>query len=618
MSAGVETAARARFESPPEGSLRYFSASARNFIPRLINLAAVATMTACLLGPVWATAWSVCALVAICGVIGLTRSEVARRSSLQRGRPQSGLLAISIANTSLYAGIAVALWSTGQPVGRLASVVSLSIAVVYTLLQYYADRRILILMLTPAALAGCYIFADTFFRSHHALASGVVLLALCVVVLNFLIVSSRSLNWSRNTLRDARSKARRGEEAAEAANVAKGQFLAIMSHEIRTPLNGVLGMAQAMAGDELTSCQRERLGIVQRSGEALLAILNDILDFSKIEAGRIELERVAFDLGEVATGALAAFTGIANQKGLSFSLDLAEATGVYLGDPVRIRQILYNLISNAVKFTETGSVRARLTWREGQLVMCVRDTGPGIAPEIAQRLFQKFVQADASTTRRFGGTGLGLAICRSLADLMGGRISVESTVGQGAEFTVVLPLERVADQPARAPVEAAGAATALAPDRPLRVLVAEDNEINQLVLVTVLHQVDIRPSVVSDGVAAVEAWERERWDVILMDVQMPGMDGPTATRRIRQLEAATGRPRTPIIAVSANAMAHQVQQYLDADMDGHVAKPIEIGRLFQVLDAVLPCDVDEGAAPPPPATAEPDAAAGLPALARTA
>ncbi|MGH6908787.1 MAG: ATP-binding protein [Phenylobacterium sp.] len=392
---------------------------------------------------------------------------------------------------------------------------------------------------------------------------------------------------------------RAAQARAEAANAAKSAFLATMSHEIRTPLNGVLGMAQAMTADRLTARQQDRLGVIRQSGESLLAILNDILDLSKIEAGKLELEIVEFDLSEVARGAYSAFTAIANKKGLSFALDTQGAHGRYRGDPSRIRQVLYNLISNALKFTEQGEIRVSATYSEGMLSVTVRDTGPGVAPENLPRLFGKFDQLDSSTTRRFGGTGLGLAICRELAQLMGGRMGVESELGLGSRFELLIPLERIGDESIPAP---APPVQEEAVSMDLRVLAAEDNAVNQLVLKTLLHQLGVDPHVVEDGKAALEAWEAEPWDLILMDIQMPVMDGLSASARIRQREAETGRPRTPIIALTANAMSHQIKQYLAVGMDGHVAKPIEIAALYQALSvatspaAEMAADAEQDAA----------------------
>jgi CheY-like chemotaxis protein len=359
-------------------------------------------------------------------------------------------------------------------------------------------------------------------------------------------------------------------------------------------------MAQAMASDnDLTEVQRDRLDVIRQSGETLLAILNDVLDLSKIEAGKLELEEAPFDVAELARGAHAAFTAIANKKGLSFDLAVERgAQGVYLGDSTRVRQILYNLVSNALKFTEQGEVRVIVGRDEQGLRLTVSDTGIGIAPDRLANLFQKFEQADASTTRRYGGTGLGLAICRELAGLMGGAIEASSAQDRGTIFVVRLPLVRVGES---APLPAPPPSPAVA-DRDaaaslgLRVLAAEDNTVNQLVLKTLLTQIGIEPVIVGNGREAVEAWAKGAWDAILMDVQMPEMDGPTATAAIRQREAAEGRPRTPIIALTANAMAHQVAEYMAAGMDGFVAKPIEVGRLFEALQLAIEGGPGEDAA----------------------
>jgi signal transduction histidine kinase/FixJ family two-component response regulator len=379
-------------------------------------------------------------------------------------------------------------------------------------------------------------------------------------------------------------------DAAEAANVLKSQFLANMSHEIRTPLNGVLAMAQIMAMGELSEEQRERLAVIRTSGEALLTVLNDILDLSKIEAGRMELEETEFDTGEIARNLEAAHAAVAAGKRLRLELELTPAgAGMRRGDHARLLQILNNLVSNAVKFTARGEVRVLIDGEgpEGAhgLRITVADTGIGIPAEKLPQLFQKFMQVDASTTRQFGGTGLGLAICRELAQLMGGDVWAESAPGEGSRFFVRLPLPRTS-------AAAAGAGGARgrpggAAARPLKILAAEDNPTNQLVLKTVMATFGLHLEVVDDGRKAVEAWAAGDYDLILMDIQMPGMDGMAATHSIRAIEARTGRRRTPIVALSANAMTHQVREYLKAGVDMHVAKPLQLDKLQEAIELAV-------------------------------
>ncbi|MFI4950947.1 MAG: ATP-binding protein [Caulobacterales bacterium] len=385
----------------------------------------------------------------------------------------------------------------------------------------------------------------------------------------------------KRAMRDLES----ARDAANAANVLKTQFLANMSHEIRTPLNGVLAMAEVMSMGELADVQRERLGIIRQSGSLLLAVLNDVLDLSKIEAGKLALVREDFELAPTLTPTAETFQVLARGKGLDFGFTISEAAeGWWRGDADRLRQIAGNLLSNAVKFTPQGTVEGfvDVNGETGALRLVVRDTGVGIAPEKLPALFEKFTQADNSATRRFGGTGLGLAICRELTQMMGGSIDVESREGHGSTFTVELPLgrgEAVDETPEDAPADHG--------ERNIRLLAAEDNPTNQQVLAAVMESLGIDIDIVADGKLAVEAWRHGGYDLVLMDIQMPVMDGIDAARAIRACELAEQRKRTPIVALTANALTHQVEEYMAAGMDGHVAKPIEIAKLYEAISAAL-------------------------------
>jgi CheY-like chemotaxis protein/anti-sigma regulatory factor (Ser/Thr protein kinase) len=298
----------------------------------------------------------------------------------------------------------------------------------------------------------------------------------------------------------------------------------------------------------------------------------------------LELEEIDFDLVELLEGSAAGFTAMAAAKGLDLVVDAAGAEGLYRGDPTRVRQVVSNLISNAVKFTASGEVRITARRLEDErLEISVADTGVGISPEVLERLFEKFVQADRSTTRRFGGTGLGLAICRELAILMGGTMTAQSAPGEGARFTLTAPLRRLGDARARAAAEPGTPEVA----QHLRILAAEDNPVNQDVLKTIFDQAGVDIAIVDDGAAAVEAYRSQAWDMVLMDVQMPVMDGSEATRLIREIERKEGRPRTPVIGLTADAMAHQRLAFLASGMDRVVAKPLQIAALFGAIEELL-------------------------------
>ncbi|HEY3694473.1 ATP-binding protein [Phenylobacterium sp.] len=518
------------------------------------------------------------------------------------GRRARSLIA-TLLTSLLYAVAGAVLIAKGTGGARMFSFALMVSSMVFVLLKSYRRPGEFLIGIFPQAavvlvIGAGLIRAATSDGSYLTALTPVATVALLFVLFS---VARGHLAAASSALIQATTRAQERERAANAANQAKSEFLATMSHEIRTPLNGVLGMAQVMTADALGDVQRERLTIIRRSGETLLAILDDILDLSKIEAGKFELEEVEFELEPLARGAIATFSSLANQKGVAFEFNVEEAArGAYRGDATRIRQILYNLISNAVKFTHAGRIGVCIAADQHGLRLRVTDTGIGIASEHLPRLFDKFVQVDSSTTRQFGGSGLGLSICQELTQLMGGAIEASSVEGRGSTFEVTLPLKPL--QPSTAaqvetaaprPQDAEPSATS-----EIRVLAAEDNAVNQVVLKTLLQQAGVEPVIVENGVEALAAWEREDWDVILMDIQMPQMDGLTATRAIRAREAETGRRRTPIIAVTANTMAHQISDYDVAGMDVVVPKPVEAVRLFGALEAVLAAAEAAAAADP--------------------
>jgi two-component system, sensor histidine kinase and response regulator len=419
------------------------------------------------------------------------------------------------------------------------------------------------------------------------------------------IVQERTLELkaANNDLRSANllliastEKAQRMADAALAASDAKSGFLANMSHEIRTPMNGVIGMIDSLLGTKLTDEQRESARTIQSSAYALLLILNDILDFSKIEAGKMTFEKIEFDLREIIKNTIDLMATVALGKGLKLSYCIREGTVTDLvGDPTRLRQVLLNLLNNAIKFSEEGKVFLEIVQineidEEVELSFFVHDTGIGISEEDQRKLFKTFTQADTSTTRKYGGTGLGLAICRKLVELMGGTIEATSNLGTGSSFSFTLQFTRgkLNDPLNRLPMASGPSHDAEITASPVklngdRILLAEDGKTNQMVAVQVLERLGYAVDIALNGIEAVEAWRQNKYEIILMDCNMPEMDGCEATRRIRELEAEQNLRPTQIIAMTGRTMLEDRELCLAAGMNYYTTKPIDQRALHAAL-----------------------------------
>ncbi len=529
--------------------------------------------------PLWVSAgWLALNLVsAIAGQLVIER----RFGGAQRGWSEWELAAWTMLSAVGYALLPLLLVIQRDQMATLTAV-----CIAGSLLLRGANEFSISKLTGGAILSSMFIIA-TIGAIFHMFEAPVLQIGAVLITLSaffaYILDHAQNRREGERRLAEALAAAERNERRANAASDAKSTFLATMSHEIRTPLNGILGMAQAMRADATASDQIERLEVIQTSGSALLAVLNDVLDLAKIEAGRLECVSETFDPAELSGQVANSFSSLADAKGVALSLKIKSgAAGLYVGDPVRLRQVLSNLISNAVKFTDQGSIQLEVARIGDRHRFVVSDTGVGVDAEQIPQLFEKFSQVDSSTTRRHGGTGLGLSISAALCALMNGQIDVESEPGRGSRFTVTLPLSPYSGAIPTVEPRAHGRELT-----GLRLLAAEDHAVNQIVLRSLLSQFGIDAVIVANGEEAVDAWRREAWDLVLMDVQMPVLDGVEATRTIRALEMQEGRSRVPILALTANTMSHHLEDYTAAGMDGCVSKPIDAEALMDALLSAL-------------------------------
>ncbi|MBL8212252.1 MAG: response regulator [Bryobacterales bacterium] len=398
-------------------------------------------------------------------------------------------------------------------------------------------------------------------------------------------------------IRQRTEQLERAMQKAQAANQAKSEFLANMSHELRTPMNGVLGMIDIVLDSPLTGEQREQLETAQRCANSLLAILNDVLDLSKIEAGKMVLERLPFDLRVLTEDIVRSHRSRASKKGITISVDVSpEIPRKITADPLRIRQILSNLLSNAVKFTERGAVKVVLLRAPGtgELVLEVIDTGVGIPEDKLSCIFEKFTQADGSISRKFGGTGLGLTITKMLVEMHEGQIDVHSQVGKGSTFRVTLPAYLCLTEPAEEPKAARASKTVARSEPQASILLVEDNHVNQKVVQAILRKKGYHVDVANHGREALEYLELLAYNIVLMDVQMPILDGLETTRAIR---ADARFRKLPIVAMTAHAMSGDRERCLAAGMNGYIAKPVNPSTLLRVVEEFLTQNVEPIVAP---------------------
>ena len=513
------------------------------------------------------------------------------RRTLPTKREWIALCATSAQATLVYSFFPVLLWFLWGVQGKIFAMIWLCGALLHVTMHMHHERRTFFAAVTPHFLyfIGLPLYS-LLTGAEPGRAGAAAILIAGVLYVAHLVVAFREYQATSRTMRSARENALQRQATAEQASNAKSTFLANMSHEIRTPMNGILGMAAALDTSDLNPAQRRQLKIIRDSGDLMMTVLNDLLDFSKIEASRIEIEQAPFRFCDIAGKVESLHRLQAQEKGLEFSVT-CTSDKLLLGDPHRIVQILHNLVANAIKFTDAGAVAVNIAEAQQKGSVCsvlitVVDTGIGLDNDQAARIFEPFTQADAATTRKYGGTGLGLSIVKGLVDAMKGTISIASETGKGTRFLVELSVPE-------AQVELGGDApstpiAAHQTTKGLRILAAEDNVVNQAVLRTFLAQRDHEIQFADDGLEAIDAFKKSEFDLVLMDISMPVLDGVEAMRQMRFLERERNAEKNvPIIAVSAHAMRQQVEEYLALGFAGYLTKPLRAEDVHAEIDQVM-------------------------------
>jgi signal transduction histidine kinase/ActR/RegA family two-component response regulator len=538
------------------------------------------------IGPAPAAGWFALTLAA-----GAIRSWFEKRLASRLGRDYGTVFpAVAIVTGVFWAAAPVLAWISPHPFGKPLAMAFIACGYLLVFTQLRNSPRQAFVISSPytvvvAAIAMSLWGKPEFWPFVAVLPfmwSGLAV----GVLLN--LVSNAKITAFQTHQRHLIEELEGARDKADAANKAKSAFLGVISHELRTPMNGVLGAAQLLSATRLDPTQKEYVSIVRNSGDSLLALLNDILDLTKIEADRMALEAIEIDMIELVERVGATWTARAGEKSIDYDVEMDPAVpAVVIGDPTRLSQILHNLLSNGIKFTDRGGVGFRITAEKvgefrARVSFAISDTGPGIAAEDVERLFQPFTQLDASSTRRYGGTGLGLTICRRLANLMGGELTVDSEVGRGSTFTLTIE----ADVRAWTQVRVEQAVTAEVEEaEPLRVLVVEDHPVNRMIIEAWLASAGHVTTSAENGVMALEAAAEQAFDLILMDVNMPVMDGLTATRKLR--ESAGPNRDTAVVVLSASARAEDHEAGFAAGADAYLNKPIDFKAFAALLGRLV-------------------------------